>query len=472
MTRENVQSAQSAQRPQNAARDLYGLDAVVPFCAPASARGEAPESAQNQKAGPGAAGRTTHKEVQPSASVRRIEQHLTAVPARTAPQPAETAEPQVLLPFPGKKAKHGFGIYLWFALCVLLPVAVASVYFGFFASNQYVTEFRFTVQDATLPSTTPSMGGIMSMLGGGGGSVANDSYIVTDYLASQQAAEELQKRIKVKDLYSKPGIDWWSRFDRSQPMERFVKYWQSMVTAQYDLITGIATAQIRAFSPHDAQLIANTLLALSEELVNKMANRSQVDAIRFAEREVGKAQDRLKRVRADLTVYRNKFGVIDPNTSVAASNSALIQSQRANLAQLETQLATLQLQNLAPNAPAILTLRNQVKSTKEQLARTESDVGRGNNGSALSTVVGDYEQLNLELQFAQAMVTSTMAALDQARANAAAQHLYITPYVRPSLPESSTYPNRILSVVLVGLMAFAFWVVALMIVRSIRERFG
>jgi capsular polysaccharide transport system permease protein len=311
----------------------------------------------------------------------------------------------------------------------------------------------------------------MSMIGGGASS-SNNNYMVTDYLTSQQVVEELQRRVKLESLYSKPGIDWWARFNRTQPVERLVQYWKGMVTAQYDMITGIATAEVRAFSPQDALLVANTLVTLSEELVNQVANRSQQDAVRFAQQEVDKAQDRLKRFRAQLTAYRNKFGVIDPTTSVAASNSSLTQTQRANLAQLETQLATLISQRLAPNAPAVVGLKNQIKSTKEQLAKTEADVGQGLNGSALSTIVGDYEQLNLEVQFAQAMVTSTMQALDQARANAAAQHLYITPYVRPSLPESSTYPRRFLSIATVGALAFAFWLIGLMIVRSIRERFA
>ena len=39
----------------------------------------------------------------------------------------------------------------------------------------------------------------------------------------------------------------------------------------------------------------------------------------------------------------------------------------------------------------------------------------------------------------------------QARANAASQHLYITPYVRPHLPQSSTYPNRPLAILIVGM---------------------
>ncbi len=461
-----TQGARDPHREISDVQDLYGLNAVIPFPHGEERDGRSPRD-PNQ--GQAATGRAIAKSNQPS--LKRIEQRLTVIPDRQVPADAVSGSQFLLLP--GLSGpRRNYSAYIWFVVSVVLPVALASIYYGFIASNQYVAEFRFTVTDATMPSG-PAPAGILSLLGGGGGGTSNQNYVVTDFLTSRQAVEELQHRIHVIDLYSKPSIDWWSRFSKKQPIEAFVNYWQSMVAARYDLITGIADAKVRAFSPKDAQLIANTLVTLAEELINKIEKRSQEDAVRFAEQEVEKQRVRLRQAREGLTAYRNKFGIIDPTASVAASNAALIQGQRANLAQLETQLATLQSQNLAPNAPAVVVLKSQIKSTREQLARTEADVGkRSDNGSALSAVVGEYEQLSLEMQFAQNMVTGAMQALSQARANALAQHLYITPYVRPHLPQSSTYPRRFMSVVLVALMALSFWIAALMIVRSVRERFS
>src|SRR5690606_23028183 len=117
--------------------------------------------------------------------------------------------------------------------------------------------------------------------------------LVTDFLSSRQAVEELQQRINVTDLYARPDVDWLSRYDAAGPIERFVDYWQSMITAHYDQVTGIATAKVSAFSPKDALLVADTLVTLSEELVNKISRRSQVDAVRFAQKEVEAAEARL-----------------------------------------------------------------------------------------------------------------------------------------------------------------------------------
>jgi capsular polysaccharide transport system permease protein len=176
-----------------------------------------------------------------------------------------------------------------------------------------------------------------------------------------------------------------------------------------------------------------------------------------------------------MTAYRNKVGVIDPTTSVVATNSTVQQTLQGNLATLETQLTSLLGRNLSPSSPAVQTLQNQIKATKEQLAAVEATVAAGKDragGAALSAVIAEYEQLQLESQFAQALVTSAMQGLEQARAMAASQHLYITPYVRPSLPESSTYPRRLLSVMIVGALAFGVWVAGLLTMRSILERFG
>jgi capsular polysaccharide transport system permease protein len=382
------------------------------------------------------------------------------------------SDARIISGFPQRSQRRPFSKLFWFAICVLLPMAAAWHYYSNVASKQYTSEFRFTVKDASAqPAATAATNGLLAILGTAGTS-SNNNYVVVDYLGSREVVEALEKRIGITRLYSKPEVDWWSRYDASRPFEWFVRYWQHVVTTNFDQVTGIATAEVRAFSPQDALSIANEMVKLSEELVNTVFNRSQVDAVRFAQTEVEKAEQRLKLVRERLMVYRNTAGVIDPNTSVVASSANLIQTLQATLAQQEAQLATMLRQRLFPNAPTVVVLKNQIQSTKEQLAAVERSVGKKADGSSLSKVMGEYEQLDLERQFSQTMLTSASQALEQARANAAAQHLYITPYVRPSLPTTFSYPHRFLSTLKVGAFAFAFWLIALLIVRSISERYS
>ena len=386
--------------------------------------------------------------------------------------------PTVITSLP-ERARPGIGGFISFLLLVLAPILAASYYYYEIASDQYVSEFRFAVTESTPASiSTPmtaasSAQGVSSVLGGLGiASMATaQNYIVTDYLASRQAVEDLESRIKISQMFAKPDIDWMSRFDAKAPIEKLADYWQRMVTARFDPVTGIATAEVHAFSAADARLIATTLVGLSEELVNRIAMRSKLDSVRFAENEVRRAEDRLKASRAALTAYRIKEGVIDPTTSVISGNVQDIATTRATLIQLQTELAALTKQQLAVGSPVESALRSRVNATREQLQRLEREVAKDRGGNeVLTSVIGKYEQLDLDRQYAQNMLLSTMQALDQARAAAGSQQLYLTPYVRPGLPDSPTLPRRIQSVLIVALASFAIWVASLLLFRAIRDR--
>jgi len=354
---------------------------------------------------------------------------------------------------------------------VILPVVIASIYYIGYASNQYVAEFRFAVRDTSASGGGAASGaGIGALLGLSSTPNSEENYMVTDYLTSAQAVEDLEKKIKIREFYSRPTIDWWSRIDSTVPLERFARYWRYMTVANYDQITGTAVAQVRAFAPEDAYLIATTLVSLSEDLVNEVSQRPQREAVLYAEAEVRRAEDRLKLVRGQLTQYRNRESVIDPNSSVVLSNATLASAVRQTLAQYQTDLAVLQKQGLPQNAYQAQSLRNRIKATQEQLKEIESEISNTKQrDSALSTVVGNYEQLDMERQFAQNMVNSTMQTLEQVRANAIAKRIFVTPYVRPYLPQASLYPNRAVAILTVAGVCFMVWTVALLVVRSIRE---
>jgi len=376
-----------------------------------------------------------------------------------------------LLPLSQRARRRSVGGIVSFVLCVLLPVAVASVYFIGYASDQYVAEFRFSVRDtSTAASTSDVTSSLSAMLGVTSTMNPTENYMVVDYLLSRQAVDDLQSRIGVRKMYARPFIDWYSRFDASKPMEDFAKYWQYMATATFDQITGTALAQVRAFTPEDTYLIANTLITLSEDLINEVAQRPQREAVTYAEQLVKSAETRLNQVRTDLAAYRDKEAVIDPTASLVLTNSALVQSLRTQLVQFRANMATLNKQKLSPNSTLVTNLQHQIKSTEEQLSAVEAEIRAATQGSnSLSQIVGRYEQLNLERTFAESNLVSTMQSLEQARANAMARRIFITPYVRPAMPQTSEYPDRLVSIATVAGACFLLWTVALLLVRSIRE---
>lgn len=392
----------------------------------------------------------------------------------------DAAEDETFALVPLPQPEHNWSrTLLSFGILVLLPLCLLGLYFLFLATPQYFAEFRFSVTEVT-PSAGPLGGGgsggstaaaVASAMGGhsaaaGGGTAQN--FVVIDYLKSRQVIDELSQSVDVREIYSRPEIDWPNRFDRSRSTEHLVRYWNKMIWANYDPLTGLASVEIKAFRPDDALTIANQLVTLSENLVNKIAKRAEEDAVKFAEQEVVRAKANLDKARAAMAEFREKEGVIDPMPSVVTGNTQLIGTLRGSVSQLEADYDTIRRQNLSESAPSVLALRSRVQAAREQLASVEREVSGSRSGrNVLAGVVARFEALDMDRQYAQAILLTSLQSLDRARASAAAQHLYLTPYVRPALPESAGGPRVFLSMVLGAFILAAIWFIGLLAVRSI-----
>lgn len=372
----------------------------------------------------------------------------------------------------------------WWTLASLLvvfviPVCMIGAYYLFFASDVYATNFRFSVQNISSSQSAAAVSSAMSLVGIPSN---NDSvnYQVADFLTSRTAVDQLQSKIGLVDLYSKSSIDSLSRFKKSNSLEAFESYWKSMVSAKYDQVTGIVSVSVEAFKPQDSYLIATTLVKAAEDLVNNLEQRTLDDAVQSAALELTKAQQHLEESHLRLTQFRKASGVIDPTASFVASNSTLVQTLQSSLATLQTRNNLLVNQKMDPKGVAMTSLNEQIEATKEQLRASGASVatardftppgGQNLDNEALSTVIAQYEKLNLDYQFAQTLVTSAMTALEQAKVNAFTQHLYITPYVQPALPTSPK--SRTFTITLATAICFVVWFLIYTILNEIRNRFG
>lgn len=99
----------------------------------------------------------------------------------------------------------------------------------------------------------------------------------------------------------------------------------------------------------------------------------------------------------------------------------------------------------------------------------EAQLGSDSKGKSLTAIVGEFEVLDLEKQFAQNVVVAARQTLEKARATALAQHIYVTAFVGPNKAVISSYPRTYLSIALTALYAFMIWTIGLLVVRAIRE---
>jgi capsular polysaccharide transport system permease protein len=92
----------------------------------------------------------------------------------------------------------------------------------------------------------------------------------------------------------------------------------------------------------------------------------------------------------------------------------------------------------------------------------------GVSGS-LPEVVGRYEELLVDLEFANAAYTQTLAGLAAARAEARRQSRYLAAHVRPTLAQSSLYPRRVLLAGMTGLFLMLGWAVLMLVYYNVRD---
>jgi capsular polysaccharide transport system permease protein len=361
-----------------------------------------------------------------------------------------------------------------FFYCVLLPTLLAFVYLQFFATRQYVTEFQFTILPLSI-SGSPNSGGSSASSAGqspvtssssSGGSSALLSVMdnmVTNYITSHQAVLDMQKSIDLKQVFDNDKIDpiqrfWWN----NGSFERLTDFWKwFVVSANFDVTTGLCDVQVKASTPQDSVKIARALVLQSENLVNNQSLRQRQDSVKYAQSEFESAQTRLNRALASEQAFRQSHQSIDPSINGTA-NQTLTASIQQNLATLRAQRDALA--KVSPGAPALSLLDSQIQSTEQQLTKVSGNIGGGDvsagAGTARSPIAAsmqEYESIEAEKNFATQNYTANLQNLTASNFAAAQQQFYLEPYVEPVTPQYPTYPQPLAGTLLVFVVVLALW---------------
>src|SRR3990172_4671917 len=248
---------------------------------------------------------------------------------------------------------------------VVLPTLTASIYYGLVASDVYISESRFVVRSQERQSASPVLGLILE--GVGFSSSQSDSYTVQDYILSRDALRSLDNELHIKDNFSDPSIDIFSRFpgvDWDDSFENFHGYYLKITGVKLDSVSSITTLTTRAFSADIAWQMNNRLLELAEDLVNRLNERGRQDLISFAVQEVADAEKKAKVAALALAHYRNEKGVIDPEKQSAIPLQQVAKLQDELIA-TKTQIA--QLQKLAKDNPQLPVLHQRARLLEEEI---------------------------------------------------------------------------------------------------------
>lgn len=352
-----------------------------------------------------------------------------------------------------------------FLVTVVLPTAVAGVYYGLIASDVYISDSSFVIYNPQ----NPQVSGIGAFLQSTGlSSSSSGAYTVRDYVLSRDALAALQRTVGIRAMYSKLIIDSFNRFgglvwfDKSN--EELFKYYKRMIGDDIDPTSNITTLRANAYTAQDAQRINAELLKLSQDLINRLNARANDDAVRFYKLDVAKAEAKVKAASLALSHYRNTSGVFSPEPQ------ANLQAQLISKLQDQLIKEQIQLSQMLASTPAnsqIPLLRKGIEELKGEITRQTAKIVGGQSSLASKSV--SYEKISLDKTFAEKELAASLAALEQSRVQAQKQQLFLETIANPSLPDQALEPKRwrgVLATLVVGLL---LWGVLSVIVGGIRE---
>jgi capsular polysaccharide transport system permease protein len=330
-----------------------------------------------------------------------------------------------------------------FVVCVLAPALATSLYFAFIASDQFAAEARFAVRAPPTESPSSSADKLKSAISAMASSNTSeqDASIVAAYVKSRAIIDDLSKSIDLREVFRRPEADFWARLKEGATVEELTDYWNNMVFASVDSLSGIVTVRVRAFRRDDALSLANAVIKASEALANEISIRARLKTMNQAEHEVRGAEDRVFSSLADLRNFRDQVGFVDPAVQ-AASTGAL-------LTELMTQKIKIQnsyfvaLRALSPQAPSVQSLKVRLDGLDREIDEQKAKLTGNSTGSIpIASLLPKFEQLELQNKLGEKLYTMAQDGLERARQRAEAQSLYVSVFVPPALPQQAQFPHR------------------------------
>lgn len=367
---------------------------------------------------------------------------------------------------PAYVRRRHVNLLLSLLLFVFLPTAATIYYMYEVAEDQYASKVSFSIRSEGFNNPLDALGSLGEISNGS----SSDAGILNEYLRSQKLIEDIRENVDLPVLYSKPENDPIFAFDADQPIEKLLHYWARMTDIAFDSGAGLIDVTAYAFTAEDATAIAQAVLDRSSVLVENLSSTAREDTIREAKFELERARERLTEARLSLGNLRLEEQLIDPTVDLQSRMGVLsvLQNELAQ-ALIESDLLALR---VSSEDTRLVGLYNRIDVLENRISEERNKIGQATSGSeaGFATVVGNYESLQVDREFAERAYLAAAASYDVALAEARRKSLYLVAHVPPTSAESAEYPQRLLWCLGVLGAALLFWFIALLSVYAVLDR--
>lgn len=350
------------------------------------------------------------------------------------------------------------GSFMW----VVAFFAIAVAYFGFIASDRYVSRADIVIKQADQIKMLPDA---LSMLGIGG-SNHEDVLLIQDYLKSADLLRKLDKELGLKAHYQSHKVDYFSRLPEDVSQEDFIEYYRDHLTLRLDELSGVLTIELQAFDPAYGQRVVSLMLKESESFINRLGHQVALEQLAFVEKEVNRAYQRVQDEKAKVLDFQNKHNLISPE-STSSARLGVVSQIEGELASQQAQLKQLQ-SYMKDTAPAVISVKARTEALTEQLAQEKARL-TGTDQNAMNEVTARYMDVQTQATLAADIYKTGLISLEQARVEAYRKLKHLLVISQPTLAEDAEYPRRLYNLATIGVILCLLYGLIVMGLATLRE---
>ncbi|BAJ00586.1 conserved hypothetical protein [Shewanella violacea DSS12] len=345
---------------------------------------------------------------------------------------------------------------------MVLASLLVIIYYSVIASPRYVSQVQFVVKQVS-SSDIPVIG--LAAIGTSSPST-RDALILQEYILSSEMALALDDLLNLKAHFQQNQWDILSRLKADSTQEEYIEFYQKHIKAVYNEMSEILLIEVQSFDADFSLKLAKAVLSTSETFINQLGEGMAVQQRQYAQSEVHRAYDELKRQQVSLLKFQDENNLYNPEIKSAALVEAVNGLESAIIKQ-KTELKSLQAYMRSDTA--------EIKSKEFQVAALEQQLNEeklkltNQDQLALNKVNVDFKELELNALLATDLYKSALASLQAIRAESFKNLKYLLVVERPKLAEQEKYPQRLYSIFTWFVAIILIYLVGRLIASVIKE---
>lgn len=351
---------------------------------------------------------------------------------------------------------------------VIVPFVLAAIYLFIFASNRYVSSSQVVVRQQE-SGQQAAMPGLAMLVGAVDPVSREDTLYLKEYIVSHDMLQVLEDKLNWVENYAGKWNDPLFYLSKDASREEKLKFYQRMVSINYNETTGLLQINVEAFTPEYAEAVLREILIQSDVFVNSITRSMADEQLAFAQRELLASTERYEEQRAKLVAFQNENNIFNAE-GTAESRSQIIASLEAEIVREKAKLNGLKTR-LSSNAPQIRSQENKINALSKQLQTEQSKITASdfNADDILNTITFEYRRLQVDLLVAEEFYKTSLTVVENAKLETLKNIRSLIAVVKPNLPQQATYPRTIYNLITILIILLLVYGITQFVLASIRD---